>query len=68
MQILERSVEKKKQLEHISRLDKAILKKASKELEYEKRKQMEMKKRVELQKVQRDVMLLEAKRNKIAKM
>ena len=42
-----------------------MLKKARRELELERRRKYEQSKRVELQKAQRDVMLLEAQKKKI---
>ena len=42
-----------------------MLKKARRELEAERRRKYEQSKRVELQKAQRDVMLLEAQKKKI---
>ena len=46
-------------------MDTIMLTKARKELDQERRKKSEMLKRVELQKVQRDVMLIQAQEKKI---
>lgn len=43
-----------------------MLKKAKKELEIERRQKLEQQKKIQLQKAQRDVMMLEAQRKKMS--
>lgn len=65
IQMKERQEQKQKIIEYNQKMDHLMLKKARRELELERRRKYEQSKRVELQKAQRDVMLLEAQKKKI---
>lgn len=64
-QLKEQEKERLKTLQYNKRMDNIMLNKVHKELEMEKKEKLELRKKIELQKVQRDVMLLEAKERKI---
>lgn len=64
-QLQEQEQQRMKTLQYNKRMDNQMLSIAQRELQQEKKEKTELKKKIQLQKVQRDVMLLEAKERKI---